>query len=240
MKIKSKTRKIIILYDNRSTRGFISDWGFSALILCERKKLLFDTGANDQILKKNMQKLKITPEEIDRIFISHDHWDHTGGIKYITDTQKDVTTYVPYTACKNFKRYTLKCIPIKEKPTMIDMCGISTGCIKTNLCAPEHEQALILNSSKGYVLITGCSHPGIVTIAKTSTNIVSEKLHLIIGGFHLYNQSVSYIQTLSEELKLLTEYIAPCHCTGDEAINIFKKLWRERFISLSAGESITF
>jgi len=73
--------KVTIIYDNTAFRkDFQADWGFSALVEIKERKILFDTGANGRILLSNMEKLKINPKEIEDIFISHLHWDHTGGL----------------------------------------------------------------------------------------------------------------------------------------------------------------
>jgi len=55
-----------------------ADWGFSALVEGENiSRILFDTGANGNILLSNMEKLNIDPITIDKVFISHAHFDHT-------------------------------------------------------------------------------------------------------------------------------------------------------------------
>ena len=73
--------KVTIIYDNTAFRKDLqSDWGFSALVEGEDiPKILFDTGANGDILLSNMEKLNINPALIDEVFISHAHADHTGG-----------------------------------------------------------------------------------------------------------------------------------------------------------------
>jgi metal-dependent hydrolase (beta-lactamase superfamily II) len=73
--------KITILYDNEAVDDRpVSDRGFSFLIKTNGRKMLFDAGANGCILLDNMHKLHIEPREADEIFISHAHWDHTGGL----------------------------------------------------------------------------------------------------------------------------------------------------------------
>jgi len=55
--------KVTIIYNNTSTRSDLqADWGFSALIEVNEKKILFDTGAGGGILFSNMEKLEIDPE----------------------------------------------------------------------------------------------------------------------------------------------------------------------------------
>jgi len=73
--------KVTIIYDNTSVSPDLqADWGFSALVEVKGRKILFDTGADGDILLFNMEKLKINTKEIEDVFISHFHWDHTGGL----------------------------------------------------------------------------------------------------------------------------------------------------------------
>ena len=74
--------KITIISDNTIyNKELRSEWGFSCLVEIENlPKILFDTGASGEVLLGNMEKLKIRSEEITVIFISHDHWDHTGRL----------------------------------------------------------------------------------------------------------------------------------------------------------------
>jgi 7,8-dihydropterin-6-yl-methyl-4-(beta-D-ribofuranosyl)aminobenzene 5'-phosphate synthase len=83
MGIGAKMISITIAYDNTSMdeAKFRSDWGFSCVVEVSGKKILFDTGAKPEILLENLEKLQIHLSAIDEIFISHHHWDHTGGLK---------------------------------------------------------------------------------------------------------------------------------------------------------------
>src|SRR3989339_2068614 len=73
--------EIKIIYNNTSIqKGMKPAWGFSALIKYNDKNILFDTGGKPDLLLGNMKALNISPEAITDIFISHGHWDHTGGL----------------------------------------------------------------------------------------------------------------------------------------------------------------
>ncbi len=73
--------KITIIYDNTAwLKALPADWGFACLVEARGKKVLFDTGAKGPLLLGNMQALQIDPLEVDTVFISHNHWDHTGGL----------------------------------------------------------------------------------------------------------------------------------------------------------------
>ena len=82
--------RLKILYDNESEEGFISGWGFSCLIETGKRTILFDTGWDGNILLHNMDKLGVIREEIDTIVISHEHWDHLGGLTYLLHPEVDV------------------------------------------------------------------------------------------------------------------------------------------------------
>jgi len=89
---------ITIISDNTIYRsGLKSEWGFSCLVeLGDTPRILFDTGTSGSVLLYNMKKLNIDPKSIDCIFISHDHWDHTGGLKEFLSINSNVKLYVPY------------------------------------------------------------------------------------------------------------------------------------------------
>ena len=79
--IQPATARITILYDSTSfDNRLTADWGFSALIEYGAFTLLFDSGANGEILKGNAALLGIDLTAIDAIVLSHEHRDHTGGI----------------------------------------------------------------------------------------------------------------------------------------------------------------
>ena len=88
--------KVTIIYDNETdNKDLVSDWGFSCLIEFEDKRtILFDTGAKGEILEENMEKLGIDINDIDEIFISHNHWDHVGGLPDILKNN-EIVTYFP-------------------------------------------------------------------------------------------------------------------------------------------------
>ena len=76
--------KVTILYENHAgfRKGLLGGHGFSALV--EHKlRVLVDTGTDGDVLINNMKVLGIEPDSIDYLFITHGHYDHTGGMKAI-------------------------------------------------------------------------------------------------------------------------------------------------------------
>ncbi len=88
--------RITIIYDDTIFRKDLqADWGFSVLVKAKKRKILFDTEANGSILS-NLEKLKINPEEIEDIFISHPHRDHVGGLSAILRLNNQLKLWVPF------------------------------------------------------------------------------------------------------------------------------------------------
>jgi len=84
-----------------------------------------------------------------------------------------------------------------------------------------NEQALILNlKNKGLVIITGCTHSGIINLIWHAQKITKvKKIYAIIGGFHLKIRGLNKVkQTIKELAKIKPALIAPCHCTDFQVI----------------------
>ncbi|MEW6140431.1 MAG: MBL fold metallo-hydrolase [Thermodesulfobacteriota bacterium] len=105
------------------------------------------------------------------------------------------------------------------------------------------EQALFFNvKGKGLVVLSGCAHAGIVNTVKHAQRIAdTDKLHAVLGGFHLINAKPDVIENTVADIKALKpDYIVPTHCTGFEAIVSFAKAMPAEFNLNTAGTRYTF
>jgi 7,8-dihydropterin-6-yl-methyl-4-(beta-D-ribofuranosyl)aminobenzene 5'-phosphate synthase len=105
------------------------------------------------------------------------------------------------------------------------------------------EQALFFNvKGKGLVVLSGCSHTGIVNAVRQAQKISgTEKVHAIMGGFHLINAKPERIQSTLADIKAMKpDYIVPAHCTGFEALVAFSKEMPDAFTLNTAGTKYTY
>ena len=208
--------KVTIIYDNTTSRPDLkADWGFSAFVEAKGRKILFDTGANGKILLSNMQKLGINPKEIKEVFISHSHFDHTGGLSAFLDQNNEVKVWVPpsFQGVKNARE-----VIEVETPTKLYEGIYSTGELE------KIEQSLCVETGKGIVVIVGCSHPRMEHILQVASQF--GRVYGIIGGLH---------GTGPESLKNL-DLICPTHCTQHKTE--IKELYPQKYIGGGAGRII--
>ncbi len=229
---------ITVVYDNQPCReGLETGWGFSALVTGMEKTILFDTGRDDSLLN-NMKTLAIKPESIDLVFLSHIHPDHTGGLLGFLQENSDVTIYLPQSFPNEFKiELTARGARIVEVGQPLAICeGVySTGQVGRWL----REQSLILRTEKGIVLITGCSHPGIVTMVKATRKLFGDDILLVVGGFHLEWASSRKTERIVAAFKELgVRYVAPAHCAGERAKALFQRQFQQNYINIGAAATI--
>ena len=218
-------------------------WGISILI---DEDVLFDTFCDGNLLKNNFGKYNIDVKKIKHIIISHEHWDHTGGLWYILENNKNAKVYI----CSHFsdvfkekvKEYrcelveVTKSIPIKDN---IFTSGEIEGAYKDQSI---FEQSLIIKQNNTLAIITGCSHPGILRILTLIGLEHKEKIDLLLGGLHLMNKQKKEIPEITTILDSIYRIntIAAFHCTGRKAIAYFKKQMPLRLQKIKAGNSFIF
>ncbi|RKY31655.1 MAG: MBL fold metallo-hydrolase [Candidatus Omnitrophota bacterium] len=210
--------RITIITDNTVyDKKLRSEWGFSALIEVENTpRILFDTGASGEILLYNMSKLNIDSKRIECVFISHDHWDHTGGLEDFLKLNNRVKLYLPehFSSKLDGKEF----IKVKESIKIYENV-FSTGELM------RIEQSLIVRLDKGLVVIAGCSHPGVGNILKSAAKF--GKVIALIGGLHGFRE-FDLIKNL--------ELVCATHCTQYK--EEIKKLYPDRFVEGGSGKII--
>ncbi|MBN1501370.1 MAG: MBL fold metallo-hydrolase [Spirochaetes bacterium] len=85
------------------------------------------------------------------------------------------------------------------------------------------EQSLVIVRDKSLVIISGCSHRGITNIIKAAVDHFKLPVALVLGGFHLKNESDEKITKISAILNsYIIKQIGISHCTGINAFHLLK------------------
>jgi 7,8-dihydropterin-6-yl-methyl-4-(beta-D-ribofuranosyl)aminobenzene 5'-phosphate synthase len=199
--------EIRILYDNVSTRPDLkADWGFAALVSAGGHRVLLDTGAKAHIFMGNLQAMGVEPASIEHLVISHEHNDHTGGMAPLLKRNPKIRVHRPR---------------LGQGPFQVSPGIYSTGALP----GPAAEQALVVETPKGLVMVTGCSHPGVVALVEAAEKQRNaNSLRLLVGGYHLGEMDAGRIGAIIARLKQLNvaEAVA-AHCSGDLAAKKFRE-----------------
>jgi 7,8-dihydropterin-6-yl-methyl-4-(beta-D-ribofuranosyl)aminobenzene 5'-phosphate synthase len=186
---------LIDYYTNK--KNLMVEAAVSYLVKTDETTILFDLGYNSEQkdpspLLNNMKELGIELGDFDTIFISHNHPDHVGGIKYMRRKSFSLTSH--QIELKGKKVYTP--VPMSypnleptcvEKPTVIAEGVASIGAIPNQLffLGWTMEQCLACNvEGKGIVLIVGCGHQTLPRIIERAESACGASLFGLVGGLH--------------------------------------------------------
>lgn len=245
---KNNILKITILTENTASGKFQAEHGLSYFIEHE-KSILFDTGYSDLFLR-NAQLLNININIVKTIVLSHGHWDHGNGLKYLLKKQlichpdvfinryrKNDKSYIGLNQSfeilqKNFHIITSKTpykitenmIFLGEIPRLNDFESQTTSFIFNNN-EPDFvsdDSALALIDNNQLVVISGCAHSGICNIIEYAKKISKiNNIKAVIGGFHLKFNNKQTQRTIEYLKTQNIESVYPSHCTELPALTQF-------------------
>jgi 7,8-dihydropterin-6-yl-methyl-4-(beta-D-ribofuranosyl)aminobenzene 5'-phosphate synthase len=235
-----KPVEVKVIYDNYLyNKDLKEDWGYSIYIEGLEKEVLFDTGTQPEIFVSNFRKMIIDENRIDFLVLSHEHGDHTGGVPAFTGMKNNIPVLIPYSFSNKYKNTLtdLKLEPILVKtPALICRNLYTSGEFE----GPIPEQALVMDTRKGLVVMTGCSHPGIVDMLGKIRTDFGKNIFMVFGGFHLMDKSDEEIMKIISEMKTLgVVKVGATHCTGDRQIKMFREAYGDGYVELGVGNILT-
>jgi len=115
------------------------------------------------------------------------------------------------------------------------------GKLVKDLHPDEHATCYIIQG-KGLVVITSCGHVGLINTVKAAMAVSKvNKLHAVIGGFHLGPSPLDYIEhTIDELVELNPDVVLPMHCSGTNFIQAMRRRMPEKLVTSNVGSRFTF
>ena len=272
--------RITTLSENTGTTGkILAEWGLSILIETDEVNILLDTGKSISATY-NADTLGVDLGKIDKIVLSHSHYDHTGGLREVLrriGKEVEIIAHPDIWAAKYARRQGQKDryngIPFQRqeleslgaifnltaKPTKITDNIMTTGEVPMVTDFEEMEpiffvkensgwqpdkllddQAIIINTEPGLVVILGCAHHGIINTLYHAQQLTGVKqIHTVVGGCHLISASEERIWlTIAALRELGVQRLGLCHCTGLPAAVIIAHEFGDKFFFNNAGTRI--
>jgi len=242
--------KLTVLTENQAGGKFLAEHGLSYLIETKTEKILWDAGHSDVFLK-NASKLGIDiQKEVKRIVLSHGHWDHGDGLRYIEN--KTLITH-PNSFIKRYRKtdktpvgMSISKEEIKRKfnvvesatpvllseslyflgeiPRLNNFESITTSFVdadENDDFIPD-DSALAAVQNNQLIIITGCSHSGICNICEHAKKVTGiSKIGAVIGGFHLKYRNTQTAKTIEYFKNNKVQRVFPSHCTELPALTLF-------------------
>ncbi|MFH1790862.1 MAG: MBL fold metallo-hydrolase [Candidatus Omnitrophota bacterium] len=224
----------------RNASGLHSAWGLSILLRTGHEAILFDTGSDGGGLIANLRALGIEISDIKKVVISHNHWDHTGGLRaLLTSSPGRIDVFLPPAKGGISGDIEALAAGVTEvlDPMEISPHVYSTGVIGKRI----KEQALCVKTAGGLLMLAGCAHPGITRMVSAADRIFSDKVVSVLGGFHLEMHPSFVIRFFIRRLKNLgVAAVSASHCTGSAAISMFRSAFGSGFIEMNLGDVYRF
>jgi 7,8-dihydropterin-6-yl-methyl-4-(beta-D-ribofuranosyl)aminobenzene 5'-phosphate synthase len=228
----------------------LAEWGLSALIEVNGTKVLFDTGTS-YVYQHNAKKLNIDLDDLDYIVLSHNHRDHTGGLRYHEFKEKKKLIIHPQILDKLSKKESEKIIkdfeviesnmPLEFAKNIFYLGEIprktsfETGMYENDKMLDD--SAIAIKTKRGVFVISGCSHSGICNICEYAKKITKQKLFAVLGGFHLFEHDQKAVRgTIDYFKREKPQFLYPMHCVDFPTMVQLRKHFN--FKKYSSGEVI--
>ncbi len=274
------TLRITTLSENTAGMGdFLGEWGLSILVEADDITILFDTGKSISAVY-NADSFKIDLSRVNKIVLSHGHYDHTGGLSSMLrriGKEVEIIAHPDIWQAKYSRRKNEadRHIGIPFQPRELESLGARfnltrepykiTGDIMTTGEVPMitgfeqideglyvreesgwqpdkllDDQALIIKTEGGLVVILGCAHRGMInTIYHARKLTGEEKIRAVIGGSHLMGVTEERMwQTIASLQEIGAQRLGLCHCTDLPAASLIAHEFPETFFFNKAGTRI--
>ena len=239
--------KITVLTENTTCKNLPVEHGLSLYIETNGHTVLFDTGQTP-LFAENAKTLGVDLSRVDIAVLSHGHYDHGGGLAAFLDINRKAPVYLDRHAFEehyNGERYIgldkaligsprfvftsgitkiadgLTLYDCAEREKLVDLGSFGLNMKQDGRLVPDdfrHEHYLLVEENGKRILISGCSHRGIINIAEWF------KPDVLVGGFHFNKLPLDKtLRGCAERLDALGTVYYTCHCTGTAQYEYMKR-----------------
>lgn len=275
-------RMTVLIENDAPTDGsdLAAEFGLSLLFEFGDRQILFDTG-DSGVFADNAARLGLDIAGVDLAVLSHQHFDHGGGLARFLELNDHAPVYLRRAEhAERFSRFPGKTRPIGIDLGLLELCSerfveleetteIRPGVTLVmeagsrhprppgndrllvqrgdQLVADEfdHELTMVLHDDDGMVVVTGCSHSGVLNMIDAAVEqFPGQRLKAVVGGFHLIGLPAADSMALSrpEVEDIGREIRARCdgpiftgHCTGHKAFDVLDGVLGDQLHPLSIG-----
>lgn len=275
--------ELTALIENQSqNKKLKSQHSLALLLRVLDKTYLIDTGKDDKFIQ-NAQQMGIDLTKIDGVILSHNHFDHVGGLDALMKLNPNLQIYAKEELFQEtyLKKLFVK-IPIGMKRKIQAQYKHHFHFFKTELALTQyvklhsiqvtnetyfmynptltvkkderysadnfdHELFVTVESDHEVVIISSCSHNGIINIVENVQQKYPDKqIRSVIGGFHMMGFGFkklgcepNFIKEVAHILdQVSVDKVYTCHCTGPAAYSIIHEEIGDRIGYFSTGDTI--
>jgi 7,8-dihydropterin-6-yl-methyl-4-(beta-D-ribofuranosyl)aminobenzene 5'-phosphate synthase len=254
--------KLWVLMENTAREGFSCEHGLSLYIEACNRRILFDAGQSPAFTE-NAQKLGLDLSKVDIAILSHGHYDHSGGMNRFLETNHTSPLYLSRYAFEPHHNASGKFIGIDaaladcgrlafvddeialdpglrllscntmSHPYPTDSCGLTANGQPEDF---RHELYLSIEENGQRILISGCSHKGILNIVHWFNP------DILVGGFHFktIDPNDPRLTAAAEELHRFPTAYYTGHCTGQAQFDAMKPILGWQLTAIHAGDFFEF
>jgi len=254
--------------------------------------LLFDTGPDESVFERNVDRLAFDMGAVESIVLSHGHWDHSGAMLralemiQLKNGGRAVPTYMhpgmyrsramkaadgsmrPFADVPNqsqLEQAGASVVNAVEPQQILDDLFYISGEIprvtkfeigmqgqhrrtqdgqgwEPDPLVTDERFIAVDVKGKGVVVLTACSHAGVVNVMKHARECFPKRaMHALIGGFHLSGGNERIIpETVAALREFDLKTIAAAHCTGWRAVNALANAFGDAVAPAAVGKLYRF